>query len=556
MLNNKSKNIIFYVTFAVVFFILTLWFSAIPIKNIAHVLPSGGDPLLVTYIWSWEMHQIPINPLELFNANIFAPFKNTLAFSEHMLGSLLLAWPLFLIFKNIVLVFNLVSLGSFAISGLGMYLLANYLTKNKLASLVAAFIYAFAPFKIEHLEHINLSGMWLPYFFLCLERFFESQTWRNVLLLTLFISLVFLNAMQYFLFLPIIIVIFLIKHILCKTFKIAKDNVYKILTSAIILAVIIIPLSIPYLNFKKDFDFQRDLRTIEGLSPDLFDYFINPAIYKFYYYPSAFLQERIVGPGIFVIILLIISIYLIYKKSININKLLVYFLTGFLAVLFSFGYYIQLTTADFGGMIGTWAFFYNYIPGFSGIRAPGRLSIFFLISSCLFIATAVAYLLNNKIKKKYYRYLFIFAAVLFLFIEFSVISFKKYMPIPSKHALVYDWVKEQKDANIYLEMPLGINYLEQDYDKLYEFASINHFKKTVNGYSGYAPKEYEQLNNELTHFDMSDIQPIKDYGATDIIFHFDFYSENFKKTTLEKLSKENSVELIYNIDNDYVFQIK
>jgi len=37
MLNNKSKNIIFYVTFAVVFFILTLWFSAIPIKNIAHV---------------------------------------------------------------------------------------------------------------------------------------------------------------------------------------------------------------------------------------------------------------------------------------------------------------------------------------------------------------------------------------------------------------------------------------------------------------------------------------------------------------------------------------
>jgi len=66
-----------------------------------YVLPSGGDPLLVTYIWSWEMHQIPINPLELFNANIFAPFKNTLAFTEHMLGSLLLAWPLFLIFKNI-----------------------------------------------------------------------------------------------------------------------------------------------------------------------------------------------------------------------------------------------------------------------------------------------------------------------------------------------------------------------------------------------------------------------------------------------------------------------
>jgi len=102
MLNNKSKNIIFYVTLAVVFFVLALWFTGIPIAEINHVLPSGGDSLLVSYIWSWEMHQIPINPLELFNANIFAPFKNTLAFTEHMLGSLLLAWPLFLIFKNIV----------------------------------------------------------------------------------------------------------------------------------------------------------------------------------------------------------------------------------------------------------------------------------------------------------------------------------------------------------------------------------------------------------------------------------------------------------------------
>ena len=93
-------------------------------------------------------------------------------------------------------------------------------------------------------------------------------------------------------------------------------------------------------------------------------------------------------------------------------------------------------------------------------------------------------------------------------------------------------------------MPACLDYLEYNYDKFYEYASIAHFKHIANGYSGYAPKEYEKLNNELMHFDMGDIRLIKDYGATDIIFHFDFYSENFKKTTLEKLSTENSVELI------------
>ena len=553
MLNNKSKNIIFYVTLAVVFFVLALWFTGIPIAEINHVLPSGGDSLLVSYIWSWEMHQIPINPLELFNANIFAPFKNTLAFTEHMLGSLLLAWPLFLIFKNIVLVFNLISLGSFAISGLGMYLLANYLTKNKAASLVAAFIYAFAPFKIEHLEHINLSGMWLPYFFLYLERFFESQTWKNVLLLTLFISLVFLNAMQYFLFLPMIVLLFLIKNILCKTFKITKGNICKILTSIIILAAIIIPLTIPYISLQKNFGFQRAVENIEGISPDLFDYFVSPFVLKYY---SPLLQEWVVGPGIFVMILLIISMFSIYKKSVNIKRSLIYFLIGLIAVLFSFGYYIQLTRAEIGGMIGPWAFFYNFIPGYSGIRAVGRFSIFFLLSASIIIAIGLAKIFQDKIKKNNYQIFYVLIILLILFIEFSLVKPKQYIPMPDRVNPVYSWVKNQKDANIYLEMPMGWNYLKENYDKLYDYNSISHFKKIINGYSGYAPKEYEKLNNELMHFDMGDIRLIKDYGATDIIFHFDFYPENFKKTTLEKLSTENSVELIYQIDNDYVFQIK
>ena len=169
MLSNLVKSILNSKIFLfLLFLIIAVWLVAIPLKNIGSVLPSGGDPYLVTYIWSWEMRQIPIDIARLFDANIFAPFKNTLAFTEHMLGSLILAWPIFLISKNIVLTFNLVSLLSFAIAGLGMYLLAYYLSKNKLASLVAAFIYAFAPIKIHHLEHINLSGMWLPYFFLSL----------------------------------------------------------------------------------------------------------------------------------------------------------------------------------------------------------------------------------------------------------------------------------------------------------------------------------------------------------------------------------------------------
>jgi len=119
-----------------------------------------------------------------------------------------------------------------------------------------------------------------------------------------------------------IVLLFLIKNILCKTFKITKGNICKILTSIIILAAIIIPLTIPYISLQKNFGFQRAVENIEGISPDLFDYFVSPFVFKYY---SPLLQEWVVGPGIFVMILLIISMFSIYKKSVNIKRSLIYF---------------------------------------------------------------------------------------------------------------------------------------------------------------------------------------------------------------------------------------
>jgi len=111
----------------------------------------------------------------------------------------------------------------------------------------------------------------------------------------------------------------------------------------IILAAIIIPLTIPYISLQKNFGFQRAVENIEGISPDLFDYFVSPFVFKYY---SPLLQEWVVGPGIFVMILLIISMFSIYKKSVNIKRSLIYFLIGLIAVLFSFGYYMALSPND------------------------------------------------------------------------------------------------------------------------------------------------------------------------------------------------------------------
>ena len=53
-----------------------------------------GDPLLSTWRLAWIAHQLPRDPLHLFDANIFYPEPRTLAYSDAMLVPSLTVAPL------------------------------------------------------------------------------------------------------------------------------------------------------------------------------------------------------------------------------------------------------------------------------------------------------------------------------------------------------------------------------------------------------------------------------------------------------------------------------
>ncbi|MCU1383943.1 MAG: hypothetical protein JWL71_2640, partial [Acidobacteria bacterium] len=96
-----------------------------------------GDPLMVTWVLSWVAHQLPIAPAHIFDANIFYPERNTLAYSETLLVPGLFAAPLYWLGVAPILIYNLVFLSGFALSGVGVALLVRRLTGNDGAAVVA-----------------------------------------------------------------------------------------------------------------------------------------------------------------------------------------------------------------------------------------------------------------------------------------------------------------------------------------------------------------------------------------------------------------------------------
>src|SRR4051812_196609 len=62
--------------------------------HINDAVSDPGDPLLNLWVIRWIAHQLPRDPMHLFDGNIFAPERNTLAYSETLLAPSVLAAPL------------------------------------------------------------------------------------------------------------------------------------------------------------------------------------------------------------------------------------------------------------------------------------------------------------------------------------------------------------------------------------------------------------------------------------------------------------------------------
>ncbi len=115
----------------------------------------AGDSYLNSWTLAWDFHQTFRDPLHLFDANIFYPYKDTLAFSEHQWGLALLFFPAFAAGLPPLTVHGLAMLFAFAFSGYGAFRLARTLTGSTLAGWVAGVAFAFVPYRFHHLPHLQ-----------------------------------------------------------------------------------------------------------------------------------------------------------------------------------------------------------------------------------------------------------------------------------------------------------------------------------------------------------------------------------------------------------------
>src|SRR5262245_34392401 len=114
--------------------------------------------------WSlaWVAHTIVRDPLNLFNANIFAPERLTLAYSEPVITPALAAAPLHWAGASPVFVYNLLLLIGLVLTAFSAWLVVWRWTGSGGAALVAGSLAAFNVHQLNRLPHLQAAHLWGP----------------------------------------------------------------------------------------------------------------------------------------------------------------------------------------------------------------------------------------------------------------------------------------------------------------------------------------------------------------------------------------------------------
>jgi hypothetical protein len=244
-----------------------------------------GDPLLNAWILAWGSDHLTAvlgGDFDAFRrwwqANIFHPAPLTLAYSEHLAPLVVIGLPLWWVTGNVLLVYNVHYLLTSALSGLGMFLLVRELTGRPRAALVAGLFFAFVPYRIAQIPHLQvLSSQWMPFALYAFRCYLDRGR-----LLALAGAVAALAAQQlscgyYLLYFSLFVALYLIWEITARR----RWTDWRLLVALAVAAaadlVITWPFLAPYLELRALGFAPRPIEEIVGYSADVRGYFTTDA---------------------------------------------------------------------------------------------------------------------------------------------------------------------------------------------------------------------------------------------------------------------------------------
>jgi hypothetical protein len=225
-----------------------------------------GDPLLNTYLIAWNARTVPLTD-RWWNLPQFYPLSGVTAYSEHLLGLSIFTTPIVKLTDNPLLAYNVAFLLSFVLCGLSAHLLAYVLTGRHDVSLLAGLAFAFAPYRLSQLAHIQvLSAYWMPLALTALHLYFADRRGRWLALFAAGWLMQALSCGYYLFYLSALVIVWLM------WFALGRErwaDIGRVLAAWAAAALAMAPFAYGYMKFQRAYGLRRWPDEIEAFSADI-----------------------------------------------------------------------------------------------------------------------------------------------------------------------------------------------------------------------------------------------------------------------------------------------
>lgn len=505
-------------------------------------------------------------------------------------------FPLFAAGASTLFVYNFLFLLGMFLSAVGAWALARYVTGDPTASLLAGLVYAFVPWRLAQIPHIQYQwGAFLALLLLFLLRWLDGGRRRDLVLFGVFFTWNALTNVHYAIFSGILVAVVLAWEWMTGDVDALAPRIRKSLAAVAVAGVLVLPFYLPYARAAKLYGMRRSIGEMRFYSArpsallvagsqnklwaPLTQRFARPEAEMFPgLVPVALAvyavvrlrrrresrepgstQAREVAPwrrrtakvlDALALVAFAAGIAGLVVKGLRLGPIrlddpgrALVFLTAFvlarLAIVFprrsryaNLREYLRARRLDpRGGLfvtigvtgllvaLGGYTPYYTFLFQsfgfvFRAIRVPARGMVLLHLALAVLAVWGLS-ILRRRFSRPAERAGLVAAALVLTAIEYRAapIDFPAVDPRP---AAVYRWLAGVPVPGAVLEWPFGF-----DWDAEHVFRSTAHWKKLINGYSGFAPKHYDELKTLLEESPIPERAwaRIREFGGAVLVLH-------------------------------------
>lgn len=489
------------------------------------LLADNPDTHLFLWTLAWDTHAFTSQPLAIFDANIFHPYLGTLAYSENLLGSALLAAPVIWLTGNLVLALNLVQIATCVLCGLGAYVLARRVGISRAGAVLCGLVFLAAPPRFFRIGQLHLTAVqWVPFALAYLHSYLDHGRKRDLRLVVAFFTLQVLSSGHGAVFLVVAIALIVLYRVALGEPIALRTRVGDLGVLGLLLIAPIVAMVAPYRAAQANVGLKRSL---ENWLPTPASYLASPS--HAHQYLRAWLTDTDFNrsanawlfPGVIVLLSTVVAVVM-RPRSVPADGDWRQRLRQQPAVLY-FALLLLSVSMFVPPPVSLWPWVYSW-PGFNFIRVPSRFMILAMLALAVLTGVGFDRLFGGRTARGRAVAALVVGSLLVVEYASMPLGFAPYaIDVPA----IDRWLNTVPKPFVVAEVPMPSDGDIGAYERHNTMAMLHstaHWQRTIHGYSGVRPALHQRLFRELTLFpDAVSLASLRGVGVTHVVVHFDQY---------------------------------